>query len=66
MEWIANLLRAFFEETEIAPERINEIEIVPSGLPWAWYLHVQPAQPWFAEVNCCAGDYGVTLHDYLV
>ena len=66
MEWLAHLLQVFFEESELDPTSVGEIEIIPSLLPWGeWYLHIQPEQPWFAEVNCHDGQWGVTLHNYL-
>lgn len=65
LQWLTDILHAFFEQAEIAPESVTEIELGQGHSPWVWYLHLTPEQPWFAEVNKCTGEWGVVLHDSL-
>ena len=64
MNVIAAILQAFFEQLEIDPATIREVEIAP-GLFDQWWIHVQPEQPWFASVSYHAGQWWVTLFDYV-
>ena len=65
MELILTMLRAFFDQTEIVPESICGIEILPAVAPGEWYIHVQPEQPWYAVMHNAAGQWLVAQYDYL-
>ena len=65
MELITAMLRAFFEQTEVDPESISEVEISPAAAPGEFYIHIQPEQPWFAVMNYVAGQWLVAQYDYL-
>lgn len=49
MESILATLQAFFDQVEVNPESISEVEILPEGSPGEWRIHVQPEQSWFAD-----------------
>jgi len=51
MELILAMLPAFFDQVEVNPESISEVEILPEGSPGEWHIHVQPEQSWFAVVH---------------
>jgi hypothetical protein len=51
MVLILTVLQAFFDQVEVNPESISEVEILPEGSPGEWHIHVQPEQSWFAVVH---------------
>ena len=65
MELIVAMLRAFFEQTEVNPESISEVEISSAAAPDEWYMHVQPEQSWYAVMNYVAGQWLVAQYEYL-
>ncbi len=65
MELIVAILRAFFEQTEVNPASISEVEISPAVAPGEWYMHVQPEQSWYAVMNYVAGQWLVAQYEYL-
>jgi hypothetical protein len=65
MELIVAMLRAFFEQIEVNPESISEVEISSAAAPGEWYMHVQPEQSWYAVMNYGAGQWLVAQCEYL-
>ena len=65
MELIVAMLRAFFEQTEVNPASLSEVEISPAVAPGEWYMHVQPEQSWFAVMNYVADQWLVVQYEYL-
>jgi hypothetical protein len=58
MELILAMLQAFFDQVEVTPESISEVEILPEGSPGEWCIHVQLEQSWFAVVHYLTGHSG--------
>ena len=56
MELILAMLPAFFDQVEVNPESISEVEILPERSPGEWCIHVQPEQSWFAVVHYLTGQ----------
>ena len=65
MELIVTMLQAFFEQMEVTPESISEVEMLPGIAPGQWYMHVQPEQSWYGVMHYRAGQWLVTQYDYL-
>ena len=65
MELIVTMLQAFFDQVEVDPARISEVEISPAIAPGEWYIHVQPEQSWYAVMHYVAGQWLVAQYEYL-
>jgi hypothetical protein len=65
MELIVAMLRAFFEQTEVNPASISEVEISSAVAPGEWYIHIQPEQSWYAVMHYVAGQWLVAQYEYL-
>ena len=65
MELILTMLQAFFDQVEVNPESISEVEISSAAAPGEWYMHVQPEQSWYAVMHYVAGQWLVAQYEYL-
>jgi len=65
MELILTMVQAFFDQMEIDPEQISEVEMFSGVSPGEWWVHVLPEQSWFAQVYYHAGQWRVTQYEYL-
>jgi hypothetical protein len=56
MVLILAMLQAFFDQVEVKPKTMSEVEILPEGSSGDWCIHVQPEQSWFAVVHYLTGQ----------
>ena len=65
MELMCAILTAFFEQTELDPAVVTELEIVHGIVRGEWWVHLDASAAWFASVRYSAEGWMVTQYDYI-
>jgi hypothetical protein len=64
MELITELLKTFFEVTNVDSKYVSGLEIWPSILPQVYYIHVKPGYS-FARCHYTENEWSILFHGNL-